>query len=177
MPKRRLSTKRAENPFYCLLLVVATMHKRRQLRRANQLMLNENLLPEEKEKKEISSEEPTENKYVLVPKVWLDQICSNINELRQEIKNLCTASIYNKDILDMKEAAIYTGLSTGYLYKLVSRREISCYKAQIGHKNFFKKEELNSWLLAKKCLTKKEIEQQAAAYTLKNPVMRKTKNK
>lgn len=125
------------------------------------------------QREKTSSTQSISCNYVLVPQEWIDQINGAINDLRQEVRNISTCSFFNKNILDMEEAARYTGLSTGYLYKLVSRREISCYKAQVGHKNYFKKEDLDHWLLAKRCLTVKEIDEQAAAYTLNNPVMRK----
>lgn len=139
----------------------------------NKQMSNKNNHSQRDTEENNSSTKIISGNYVLVPQEWLDQISKTINDLRQEVKNISIAGFYNKDILDMEEAAKYTGLSTGYLYKLVSRREISCYKAQVGHKNYFKKEDLNHWLLAKRCLTMKEIEEQAAAYTLKNPVMGK----
>ena len=63
-----------------------------------------------------------------------------------ELKRL--AIIQTKEALTMDEATAFTGLSKWYLYKLVSEKRIPFYKSEGGGRTYFKKSELNNWLLA-----------------------------
>ncbi len=77
-------------------------------------------------------------------------------ELR-EIKDYMTMqSILQKEIFTLKEAAIYLGISTSYLYKLTSARAIPFYKPA-AKLNFFRKRELNDWLLKNRHATISEL--------------------
>ena len=60
------------------------------------------------------------------------------------------------------EAALFTGLSKGHLYRLTSERQIPHYKK--NRKLYFKKSELEAWLLADRVLTAAEIDSQATTY-------------
>lgn len=68
-----------------------------------------------------------------------------------------------KSILSFKEAVEYTGFSESYLYKLTSARKIPHYKPT-GRKLFFKKDEIDAWLLSNPIKTSEQIEQEAATY-------------
>ena len=74
------------------------------------------------------------------------------------------AVIGSKTILDLTEEAIFTGYSESHLYNLTSRREIPHYKK--NRKLYFKKQELEEWLLSEKVKTRQEIEQEATTYTV-----------
>lgn len=74
-----------------------------------------------------------------------------------------------KEALTMDDAAAYTGLSKSYLYRLVSMKQIPYYKSVGGKQTYFKKEELNEWLLHHRVATTEELEQAAAAYVLNHP--------
>jgi len=74
-----------------------------------------------------------------------------------------------KDVLTTDDVAAYTGLSKGYLYQLVSRRGIPHYKSEGGKYTYFKKSEINAWLLAHRVASKAENEAAAVAYVVNNP--------
>ncbi len=72
-----------------------------------------------------------------------------------------------KNILNLKEAAEYTGFSKSHLYKLTHYRKIDHYKPN-GKNIFFKKEDLEAYLLNGKKEAKPEFEpdQEAAHFLL-----------
>lgn len=76
-----------------------------------------------------------------------------------------------KDVFNMEDLEAYTGMAKSYLYKLVCHGEIPHYKGN-GKKNYFKREEINSWLLRNRVKSQSEIDAAAAAYVLKNPIKR-----
>lgn len=67
-----------------------------------------------------------------------------------------------KNTLDINEAAIYTGRSVGYLYRLTSGREIPHFK-QAG-KLYFSKKELDEWMQSERVLTNEQLNSQADTY-------------
>ncbi len=67
-----------------------------------------------------------------------------------------------KNTLDIKEAAIYTGRSVGYLYRLTSERGIPHFK-QAG-KLYFSKSELDEWMQQERVLTTAQLNTQAETY-------------
>lgn len=70
-----------------------------------------------------------------------------------------------KPILTVDDLIDYSGYSRSYIYKLVHRKEIPFYKP--GGKNlFFKREEINEWLLQNKSKSESEIEAEAINYAL-----------
>lgn len=71
-----------------------------------------------------------------------------------------------KPVLDITEAALFTGFSVGHLYRLTSSKEIPHYKKD--RKLYFKKSELEEWMLENRILTNEEIDAQAQAYILRH---------
>lgn len=71
-----------------------------------------------------------------------------------------------KPVLDIEEAALFTGFSVGHLYRLTSGKEIPHYKKD--RKLYFKKTELEEWMLENRILTNDEIDAQAQAYILRH---------
>jgi excisionase family DNA binding protein len=71
-----------------------------------------------------------------------------------------------KEILTLEEAADYLSLSKSALYKLTSRREISFYNPG-GKKIYFKKTELENWIISKRIASNDEIQEQSDDF-LKN---------
>jgi len=65
--------------------------------------------------------------------------------------------LQQKEILNPDELCTYTGFSKSYLYKLTHRREIPFYCPN-GKLIFFKRSEINTWLLQNKRKSKSEIE-------------------
>ena len=70
--------------------------------------------------------------------------------------------IGTKTVLDLEEAALFTGFSTGHLYRLTSGRQIPHFKK--SRKLYFKKSELEDWMLEKKIPTIDEIQSKASTY-------------
>lgn len=85
-----------------------------------------------------------------------------INERLDRIEQL--ALINTKPILDVKEAATFTGFSVKHLYRLTSTKQIPHFKKNA--KLLFKKSELEDWLTEQKVLTTAEINRKATTYTV-----------
>ena len=70
-----------------------------------------------------------------------------------------------KEVLNFGEAAIYLELSHSHLYKLTGGCVLPHYKPN-GKKIYFKREELDTWLLSNRTQSNAEIEQEAAEFTI-----------
>lgn len=74
-----------------------------------------------------------------------------------------------KDVFNIEDVAAYTGFSTGYIYRLTHERRIPHYKGG-GKCLYFRREDINNWLLQNRVSSNDEIEAAAAAYVVNNPV-------
>ena len=84
---------------------------------------------------------------------------SELELLREEIRELKAISLIGqKEVLDIDEAAIITGLTKQTLYTLSRTRQIPHYKSKGGKKSYFKKSELIEWMLHTKVSTASTIE-------------------
>jgi len=72
----------------------------------------------------------------------------------------------NKEIYNFNDACTFLDYSKSYLYKLTYSRQIEHYKPN-GKKIYFKRSDLEAWLLRNRVRTADEIEQEAINYTLK----------
>ena len=72
-----------------------------------------------------------------------------------------------KPVLNLEETVLFTGLSKGHLYRLTSEKQIPYYKK--CRKLYFKKSELEAWLLERRVSTQAEIEAQV---TTRNSISR-----
>lgn len=77
--------------------------------------------------------------------------------------------ICQKEMLNMEEAVLLTGLSRNYIYKLTARREIPHYKP-LGRAIYFRRVELEEWLKRGRVETSAELGDVAKQYTLMNPL-------
>ena len=84
----------------------------------------------------------------------VNEIASKIDALSKKFDLLNLAS---KSILNTQEAAEYLSLSIGYLYQLTSQKKIAFYKT--GKLNYFKKTDLDNYLLSSPQESIKEFEQ------------------
>ena len=92
---------------------------------------------------------------------------SNILEKLERIEKLLeTQQAMQKQVLNLNDACIYLELSQSHLYKLTSNGSIPHYKPN-GKKLYFKREELDTWLLRNRNNSIDEIEQEAANYLIK----------
>ena len=66
-----------------------------------------------------------------------------------------------KEVLTFKEACFYTGIKESYMYKLTSSGKIPHSKPQ-GGKLYFKRTDLESWLLQNPAKTTDQIKMEAA---------------
>lgn len=84
-----------------------------------------------------------------------------LSDLSEQISVLAKAVLLNKETLTIEEAAIYTGLSQGYIYKLTCSRGIPHFKPR-GKLLYFSKAELDNWLKQNRVKTTAEIDTAAA---------------
>lgn len=69
-------------------------------------------------------------------------------------------AINTKTVLTFKEACTYTGLSNSALYKQTMLSSVPHYKPN-GKKMYFKRVELDKWLLQNRCATDAELNDKA----------------
>lgn len=82
----------------------------------------------------------------------------NLKKVFRRLRRLEKLIISSNDLtLSMKKAVRYTGLSKSHLYKLTSNKKLPHYKP-LGKMVFFRKSELDIFLLANKISTKEELE-------------------
>jgi excisionase family DNA binding protein len=77
-------------------------------------------------------------------------------QLKRIEKHLNDQGILNKEVLCFQEAATYLSVSKSQLYKLTSTNRIPFYKPT-GKMVYFRRTELDSWLLANRFDTIDEI--------------------
>jgi len=87
-----------------------------------------------------------------------------LKELVVKLENIEALLLTQKNVLNLSEVLLLTGLSESYMYKLTSTGGIPCYKPQ-GKQIFFKKDEIESWLLQNRKATNKELDALASTYT------------
>jgi excisionase family DNA binding protein len=75
---------------------------------------------------------------------------------------LAAAQLAAKPVLTVQEAATFTGRAVQGLYDLVKKRRIPHYKQ--GNVLYFKKTELEAWMLAHPVATLESINARAATY-------------
>ena len=69
----------------------------------------------------------------------------------------------SKEVLSIEECATFTSLSVAHIYRLTSQRVIPFYKP-MGGKIYFKKSEIENWLLQGRQATDSEIKSQVTTY-------------
>lgn len=89
-------------------------------------------------------------------KADIDMLCERLDRLEQ------ITLIGAKPVLSLDEAVLFTGLSKGHIYRMTSERQIPHFK-KCRHL-YFKKQELEEWMLQHKVLTKEEIDSKASTY-------------
>jgi|JI6StandDraft_1071083.scaffolds.fasta_scaffold02025_4 excisionase family DNA binding protein len=94
-----------------------------------------------------------------------DEIASLAIKLNTMEAFLRSQFILNKQVLNIDEVAIYTGLSKLYIYKLTSKNDIPHFKPN-GKNIYFKKEEIDNWLMRNRQSTNEEIELEAINFTI-----------
>lgn len=93
-----------------------------------------------------------------------EEILFTLKNIERLIK---TQNILQKEVLTFEEACSYLSLSDSHLYKLTCAKEIPYYKPQ-GKKNYFKRSELDSWMLSTRISTNDEVDSIACTYMVLN---------
>ena len=81
--------------------------------------------------------------------------------VEQRLSNIETLLKAQKTVLSLDDVAEYTGLSKSHLYKLTHRHDIPFSKPN-GKTLYFKKTEIEQWLLRNRVKTNDEIESEAS---------------
>lgn len=87
--------------------------------------------------------------------------------IEQRLERIESLLIEQKKVLNFNEATEYLSVSKSHLYKMTSTMQIPHYKPN-GKRIYFKREELENWLLRNRITTKDEIEIEASNYIMKN---------
>ena len=87
------------------------------------------------------------------------------NNQNMQANNGSSASTITKEILTIEEAAEFLSVSKSYLYKQTSAQRIPHYKPT-GKRCYFRRSELEEWILAGGISTQEEITQKARGYCL-----------
>jgi excisionase family DNA binding protein len=89
----------------------------------------------------------------------------------EKLKNIETMlqqqNLLQKDVLNLNETCAYLDVSASHMYKLTSQKLIPHFCPQ-GKKLYFRREELDQWLLRNRQDSIDEIETRAANYLLTN---------
>lgn len=89
-----------------------------------------------------------------------------LNKLEQLEKLITTNNLLQKPVLNFQEALLYLEMSDSHLYKLTSKRAIPHFCPN-GKKLYFKREELDTWLLRNKQSSTDEIQEKTETFLSK----------
>ena len=101
------------------------------------------------------------------------EINKQILERLERIETL--AALGSKNILTHKEAAAFLGYSEFTLYQMTHNHRISYYST--GGRNYFKKSDLEAYLLRQRIKSDEEINIEAATYVTLHPLQEKKSKK
>ena len=91
-------------------------------------------------------------------------------EIMAKLERIEQLTLMNaKDVFNVDDVAAYTGFAKGYIYKLMHLRQIPYYKGG-GKCAYFRRDDINAWLLQNRIKSLSEIDSTAAAYVVNNPV-------
>lgn len=79
----------------------------------------------------------------------------------REIRN--ATLLQSKDIYNMDEACLFLGVKKTYLYELVRNKRIKYFKSAGGKLTYFKRSDLEKWMLAVGMPTQSELERMTSA--------------
>jgi excisionase family DNA binding protein len=80
-------------------------------------------------------------------------------------KAIADLAIATKEILTMDETSAFTGIAKNTLYGFTSTQKIPHYKPN-GKNCYFKRSEIEAWMLQNRIATHEEIEQKAQTYCM-----------
>lgn len=93
----------------------------------------------------------------------MDEVLIRLEKIERLLES---QNLLVKEVLNFNDAAVYLELSASHLYKLTSTGYIPFYKPN-GKKLYFKRAELDQWLLRNRSTSQDEIETAAANYLIR----------
>lgn len=93
----------------------------------------------------------------------MDEILKRLEKIELLLEG---QNLVRKDVLNFNETCDYLELSQSHLYKLTSTSAIPHYKPN-GKKIYFKRAEVDEWLLRNRSASTEEIETKATDYLIK----------
>jgi excisionase family DNA binding protein len=94
-----------------------------------------------------------------------ESVAVTLKDLLMQIRDYTLMS--GKEALNTVECALIVGISKAHLYRLVREKRIPYYKNEGGKHTYFKKSEIEQWMLRDRVKTKDEISQEADNYISK----------
>ena len=85
------------------------------------------------------------------------------NEVKKIREFIELQSVLSKEVLTLAELSLYLGQSKSSIYKLTSKKEIPFYTPG-GKKCYFKKSEIDNWILNSKVLPVDQVDQEVESY-------------
>jgi excisionase family DNA binding protein len=82
-----------------------------------------------------------------------------LDDIAKRLERLERATLLNKAVLDVKEAAMLTGYSVKYMRLLIAQHEVPYYRR--GNRLFFNRSELEDWMLNERYPSNEEIKRRA----------------
>jgi excisionase family DNA binding protein len=82
-----------------------------------------------------------------------------LEDIAKRLERLERATLLNKAVLDVKEAAMLTGYSVKYMRLLIAQHEVPYYRR--GNRLFFNRSELEDWMLNERYPSNEEIKRRA----------------
>lgn len=107
------------------------------------------------------------NRGLIVSTEEAESMLQFFNRLLNLADKIEEQNILQKPVLNFSELCRYLEVSPSYLYRLTSQKLIPCYCPQ-GKKLYFRKEEIDQWLLQNRQSSSHEIEKAASDYILTN---------
>lgn len=93
-----------------------------------------------------------------------EKIIQMLSSIEQKLNE---QTLLKKDVLNLNEACAYLDISASHLYKLTSAKTIPHFCPQ-GKKLYFKRIELDDWLLRNRQSSSDEMEKAATDYIIRN---------
>ncbi len=100
-----------------------------------------------------------------------EQILQHLSQISEKLQKLEAQNLQKKQIFNFVEGCQYIGLSESYIYKLTSTNRIPFFRPT-GKLIYFKREDLDAWLLRNRQSSVEEIQQLASQVTLKGGTIR-----
>ena len=93
----------------------------------------------------------------------MDEIIKRLDKIEQLLVN---QNLFKKEVFTFNEGCIYCGFTASHMYKLTSLNSIPFYKPN-GKMVFFRRTDLDAWLLRHRTASAEELETMAAGFLIK----------